>query len=102
MIELIESDDIYGRATKIGDIIMQGLAEALKDVAHVNDIRGSGCMIGIELTKPCKSLYTEALKHGLIINVTADSVVRLYPYDYDRPRGSDVVNLLAPLIRDFQ
>ena len=30
---------------KIGDIIMQGLAEALKDVAHVNDIRGSGCMI---------------------------------------------------------
>ena len=103
VVELIESGDIYQRATIVGDIIMQGLAEELKDVAHVKDIRGSGCMIGIELTKPCKSLYTEALKHGLIINVTADSVVRLLPpMIMTDQEAQQVVSILAPLIRDFQ
>ena len=103
VVELIESGDIYQRATIVGDIIMQGLAEELKDVAHVKDIRGSGCMIGIELTKPCKSLYIEALKHGLIINVTADSVVRLLPpMIMTDQEAQQVVSILAPLIKDFK
>ena len=103
VVELLESGDIYQRATAIGDIIIQGLALELKGVAHVKEIRGCGCMIGIELTKPCKSLYTEALKHGLIINVTADSVVRLLPpMIMTDQEAQQVVSILAPLIRDFQ
>ena len=103
VVELLESGDIYQRATAIGNIIMQGLETELKDIAHVKDIRGCGCMIGVELTKPCKSLYTEALKHGLIINVTADSVVRLLPpMIMTDQEAQQVVAILAPLIRDFQ
>lgn len=103
VVELLESGNIYQRAVAIGDIIMQGLTTELSDVAHVKEIRGCGCMIGIELTKPCQPLYTQALKQGLIINVTADSVVRLLPpmimTDTEAQR---VVSILAPLIRDFQ
>jgi acetylornithine/N-succinyldiaminopimelate aminotransferase len=103
VVELLESGDIYQRATAIGKIIMQGLETELKDIAHVKEIRGCGCMIGVELTKPCKSLYTEALKHGLIINVTADSVVRLLPpMIMTDQEAQQVVTILAPLIRDFQ
>ena len=103
VVELIESGDIYQRATAIGDIIMQGLSAELKDVTHVKEIRGCGCMIGIELTKPCKSLYMEALNQGLIINVTADSVVRLLPpMIMTDEQAQRVVSILAPLIRDFQ
>ncbi|MGB1328184.1 MAG: aspartate aminotransferase family protein [Porticoccaceae bacterium] len=103
VVELLESGDIYQRATAIGNIIMQGLETELKDIAHVKQIRGCGCMIGVELTKPCKSLYTEALKHGLIINVTADSVVRLLPpMIMTDQEAQQVVAILAPLIRDFQ
>lgn len=103
VVELLESGDIYERATAIGDIIMQGLASELKDVEHVKDIRGCGCMIGVELTKPCKSLYTEALKHGLIINVTAESVIRLLPpMIMTDQEAHQVVSILAPLIKDFQ
>ncbi|MGB2105751.1 MAG: aspartate aminotransferase family protein [Porticoccaceae bacterium] len=103
VVELLESGDIYQRATAIGNIIMQGLETELKDIAHVKEIRGCGCMIGVELTKPCKSLYTEALKHGLIINVTADSVVRLLPpMIMTDQEAQQVVTILAPLIRDFQ
>lgn len=103
VVELLESGDIYQRATAIGNIIMQGLETELKDIAHVKEIRGCGCMIGVELTKPCKSLYTEALKHGLIINVTADSVVRLLPpMIMTDQEAQQVVTILAPLIIDFQ
>ena len=103
VVELLESGDIYERATAIGDIIMQGLASELKDVEHLKDIRGCGCMIGVELTKPCKSLYTEALKQGLIINVTAESVIRLLPpMIMTEQEAHQVVSILAPLIKDFQ
>jgi acetylornithine/N-succinyldiaminopimelate aminotransferase len=103
VVELLESGDIYERATAIGDIIMQGLASELKDVEHVKDIRGCGCMIGVELTKPCKSLYTEALNQGLIINVTAESVIRLLPpMIMTDQEAHQVVSILAPLIKDFQ
>ena len=67
------------------------------------EIRGRGCMIGIELTKPCKSLYTEALNNCLVINVTADSVIRLLPpMIMTDQEAQHVVSILAPLIRDFQ
>ena len=103
VVELLESGNIYQRAVSIGDIIMQGLTTELSDVAHVKEIRGCGCMIGIELTKPCQPLYTEALKQGLIINVTADSVVRLLPpMIMTDTEAQQVVSILAPLIRDFQ
>ena len=103
VVELIESGDIYQRAVIVGNIIMQGLTDALEGVEHVKDIRGCGCMIGIELTKPCKSLYTEALKHGLVINVTADSVIRLLPpMIMTDQEAQQVVSILAPLIKDFQ
>ncbi len=38
-----------------------------------------GLMIGIELDRPCSELVAQALEAGLLINVTANSVVRLLP-----------------------
>lgn len=103
VVKLLESGNIYQRSVAIGDIIMQGLTTELSDVAHVKEIRGCGCMIGIELTKPCQPLYNQALKQGLIINVTADSVVRLLPpMIMTDTEAQQVVSILAPLIRDFQ
>ena len=103
VVELLESGDIYQRAEAIGNIIMQGLSDALDGVEHIKDIRGCGCMIGIELIKPCKSLYTEALKHGLVINVTAESVIRLLPpMIMTDEEAQQVVSILAPLIKDFK
>jgi len=103
VVELLEAGNVYQRATAIGDTIMQGLAAELSGVDHVKEIRGCGCMIGIELSKPSKSLYTDALKQGLIINVTAESVVRLLPpMIMTDQEAEQVVSILAPLIRDFQ
>ena len=103
VVDTLEQENLYHRATAIGDIIMQGLTKELAGLEHVKEIRGQGCMIGIELTKPCKALYTQALEKGLIINVTADSVIRLLPpMIMTDDQAQQVVNILAPLIKDFQ
>jgi len=103
VVETLEKHSLYQRATAIGDIIMQGLASELEGASHVKEIRGCGCMIGIELNKPCKALYSAAMEQGLIINVTADSVVRLLPpLIMSDDEAKQVVGILAPLIKDFQ
>ena len=103
VVDTLERENLYHRATAIGDIIMQGLNDELAGLEHVKEIRGHGCMMGIELTKPCKSLYNQALQQGLIINVTADSVIRLLPpLIMTDAEAQQVVSILAPLIRDFQ
>ena len=91
------------RAAELGERIMAGFKTELAGVAHVKDIRGMGCMIGIELDRPCKSLFMMAMAQGLIINVTADSVIRLLPPMIMTDSEADqLVAILAPLIKDFK
>jgi len=90
------------RAAELGDRIMTNLQAQLADTPHVLDIRGRGCMIGIELDKPCKSLFMAAMDQGLIINVTADSVIRLLPpFIMSDDQADQLVTILVPLIKDF-
>lgn len=76
---VIEDDGLAARAARLGDIIRKGIAAKLAGVAGVSDIRGRGLMIGIELDRPCGDLVERGLDAGLLINVTADTVVRLLP-----------------------
>ena len=96
----IEDDGLMVAAERIGDLIRSGMAEALRDIAGVVDIRGRGLMIGIELDRPCGELVGRALEAGLLINVTAERVVRLLPpLTFGEEEARTLVSLLAPLIR---
>ena len=90
------------RAAELGDRIINNLKTELADTDHVLEIRGRVCMIGIELDKPCKSLFMAAMEKGLIINVTADSVIRLLPpFVMTSDQADQLVDILVPLIKDF-
>ncbi|MGB0669745.1 MAG: aspartate aminotransferase family protein [Porticoccaceae bacterium] len=90
------------RAAALGDRIISRLQAELTGTPHVLDIRGRGCMIGIELDRPCKSLFKAAMDNGLIINVTADSVIRLLPpFIMSDDEADQLVEILVPLIKDF-
>ena len=67
------------RAGELGERIIAGLGEALSGNNTVQDIRGAGLMIAVELAAPCSELVGKALEEGLLINVTRDNVVRLLP-----------------------
>ena len=101
-LQVIEEDGLVAGAVAVGEAIRSGLGEALKDVAGVVDIRGRGLMIGIELDRPCGDIVNRALDAGLLINVTAERVVRLLPaLTFSAADAQLLVGMLAPLIRDF-
>jgi len=101
-INTLQDDHLIERAAVLGDRIMASFKTALAGVEHVVEIRGKGCMIGIELNKPCKSLFSAAMVAGLIINVTADRVIRLLPpFIMTDDQADQVLAILTPLIKDF-
>lgn len=101
-LDTIADDGLMERAIQTGEEIRVGLAEALKGVSGVVEIRGRGLMIGIELDRPCGELVTRGLDAGLLINVTAERVVRLLPaLIFTSVDAQALVDALAPLIRDF-
>ena len=103
VLKVIRKEDLMSRAEKIGNRITSKLKHELCDVEHVQDIRGLGCMVGIQLDRPCKSLFSQALESGLIINVTADYVVRLLPPLIMTDEETDIlVSILSPLIKKFK
>jgi acetylornithine/N-succinyldiaminopimelate aminotransferase len=79
VVETLEAEDLPTRAAQQGARLQQALREGLAGLAGVRQVRGLGLMIGVELDRPCGELVGRALTQGLLINVTAGSVVRLLP-----------------------
>ncbi|GAB7563126.1 aspartate aminotransferase family protein [Methylobacillus methanolivorans] len=101
-LEIIESDGLLAHAEQLGNYIREALATSLQGVAGVSVIRNAGLMIGIELDRPCGDLVKQALEAGLLINVTADKVVRLLPpLIMSESEAQQLVNILTPLIKKF-
>ncbi len=101
-LEAVEQDKLSERAADTGAFIRDAMNAALAGTPGFVQVRGIGLMIGVELDRPCGELVKLALEKGLIVNVTADSVVRLLPpLIMTRDEARQVVELLAPLIKDF-
>ena len=79
VVETMEQENIAARAAAMGELCLNRFKEQLIGVPTVRDIRGHGMMMAIELSSPCGELVGKALDAGLLINVTADSVIRLLP-----------------------
>ncbi len=99
---IIEEDALMRNAVEIGEFLREQLRLRLGSTPGVREVRGVGLMIGIELTSPCGELVKRALDAGLLINVTADTVVRLLPpLIYTREEAQHVLDTLVPLIVEF-
>jgi acetylornithine aminotransferase len=98
----MEKDDLLGNATRVGQHLQNQLLKALSDTNGFVEIRGQGLMIGIALDRPCGALMQRALDAGLLLSVTADSVVRLLPpLIMTTQEADEVVSILVPLIQQF-
>jgi acetylornithine aminotransferase len=101
-LEIIERDGILANSARMGEIVMEGLRRELAGNAGVKEVRGKGLMIGVELDRPCGDLVRRALGAGLVINVTAEKVVRLLPpLIINEAEAREIVSRLAPLVRAF-
>jgi len=79
VLDVIKRDGLVRRAESLGDRLVARIREGLADVPACREVRGRGLMVGVELDRPCGELVGRALDAGLLINVTAGSVVRLLP-----------------------
>ncbi len=90
------------RAAQLGTHMVEQLKEEMKHANYVREIRGAGMMIGIELDFPCPELVVLARAKGLLINVTADSVIRLLPpLTLTEQEAELAVTALAKLIKIY-
>ena len=79
VVDTMKKEHIPAQAKSLGDYLAKGFAAQLGAIEAVVDIRHAGCLLGIQLDRPCTELVGMALEQGLLINVTADSVIRLLP-----------------------
>ena len=102
VIEELEKGRFAERAAKLGEQLLKKFKQALGQAAGVKDIRGRGLMLAIELDRPCKELLQLALNQGLLINVTAENVIRLLPPLILTDAEADLlVSELAKVVRAF-
>jgi acetylornithine/N-succinyldiaminopimelate aminotransferase len=102
VLDAIESEKLVTNASTVGKKLLEGFKNSLSGTAGVSDIRGSGLMIGIELDRPCRELVMNALERGLLINVTADRVVRLLPPLITTDHQAEmIIEKVSELIREF-
>lgn len=102
VLEVIERDGLCDRAALLGERMRAGFRARLGEIEGVTDIRVSGLMVGIELDRPCGELVTRALEQALLINVTAERVIRLLPPLIISDEVCDeIVDKVATLVGDF-
>ncbi|MFM7848735.1 MAG: aspartate aminotransferase family protein [Rubrivivax sp.] len=101
-LRIMREDGVMENAAVVGARLKSGLERELGSVPGVKEIRGAGLMLGIELERPCGALLGRAATAGLMISVTADSVIRLVPpLILSADEADQVVAILSPLVRAF-
>jgi acetylornithine aminotransferase len=102
VLHTLEQERLLAHAGELGQRLLEGFRERLSGLPGVKEIRGLGLMIGIELDRPCADLVLRALERGLLINVTAERVIRLLPpLVTTAHQGQMIVERVSELVREF-
>ena len=79
VLEVILRDKLCEKVARNSIILREKLIHELGDHPNVRGIRGKGYMLGIELDRPANELKMIGLANGILLNVTAESVIRIMP-----------------------
>jgi acetylornithine aminotransferase len=102
VLETMAGEDLPARAARMGEHLAEALATALEGMPCVREIRNRGLMLGIELDRPCGALVPRALEEGLLVNVTAERVIRLLPpLVIDEVQAGQIAATLGTLVREL-
>ncbi|MFV1921454.1 MAG: aspartate aminotransferase family protein [Methylotenera sp.] len=101
-LDIIARDNLRENAQVMGDFIHAQIEKAFAGNAAIVNVRNAGLMIGMELDRPCAELVKLALANKLLINVTAEKVIRLLPpLVINKSEAQELVNRLVPVIESF-
>lgn len=101
-IRIMEEHKLLDNAAAVGAHLKSALERELGEVPGFKEVRGQGLMLGIELDRPCGVILNRACDAGLLLSVTADSVIRLVPpLILTIAEADEIVAILAPLVKAF-
>ena len=101
-IRIMEEDKLLENAATVGAHLKAALQRELGSLPGVKDVRGQGLMLGVELDRPCGELIGLAADAGLLLSVTADSVIRFVPsLTLPADEADQIVALLVPLVKQL-
>lgn len=101
-IRIMEEQKLLDNAATVGAHIKASLLNEFEGMSGVKDVRGQGLMIGIELDRPCGVILNRACDAGLLLSVTADSVIRLVPpLILTIAEADEIIAILVPLVKAF-
>lgn len=93
---------IADNAARCGEQLATALRKGLSDKPQVVGIRHLGLLLAIQMKIPCQGLVALALERGLLINVTAESVIRLLPpLILDEAETAEIATHLIDCIHQF-
>ena len=102
VLDAIVKNKYADNAVQRGEQLVSLLKEGLAGNDSVLEVRHLGLLIGIEMKQNCQAMVALALEKGLLINVTAERVIRLLPpLTIDSPQTNELAELLIPCINTF-
>jgi predicted acetylornithine/succinylornithine family transaminase len=91
-------DELLPHIREVGGYFHVKLNELARKHGFVKEVRGFGLMLGVELAVPGKQLVLDAMKEGLLMNCTHDTVLRfLPPYNVTEKEIDKAVKVLGKL-----
>lgn len=78
-LEELMDNGLMAQVAQAGEYLGRQLEDLASRHAVVREVRGAGLMRGLELDRPALTVVDAARERGLLINRTADTVIRLLP-----------------------
>jgi acetylornithine aminotransferase/acetylornithine/N-succinyldiaminopimelate aminotransferase len=79
-LQMLEDENLLQRVTEVGNYFRKKLRRLQRDVPGlIKDVRGTGLMVGAELSFPGKNVVAKMMERGFLMNCTHDTVLRFLP-----------------------
>ncbi len=102
VIDVLSRERLADRARQLGESMLSAFNSRLQNIDGVQRIHGAGLMFGIELDRGCAEIVTMGLDKNILVNVTAERVVRLLPpLIINDEEAETIVNMVCELVQDF-
>ena len=103
VLDIIKRKNLLGNATKMGDYLCKKLLILKSRYQFINDIRNKGLMLGIELNIKGADIVQECMRKGLLINCTAEKVLRfLPPLNLSKSEIDEAIEIFEKVIRKWK
>ena len=102
VLDILEEEHLPANAEHTGSYLMSKLTALRQHFSFIKEVRGRGLLVGMELDRRGNRVVTLCQERGLLVNCTADKVIRfLPPLIITRSELDEAVAILRGALQQF-